>query len=329
MADGFVLLDERVRSSLIAMQPTNKFMQRPFIITAVSLCLGMCAAWAADPDVKGSKDYPGIGRFAGAVISGHEVKDFDETRIQAAVFKDGKATDQRQLEGRVTRIAYRMEQGPSIAEVFRNFENQIAAAGYTTLLKCETEECGGIPFTEALQMLNVPMMWVDGFNYRYLSAQKDKIYLDVLVSENNGRVFAELNVIETAGLENKMVNAAEMAKGLGEAGHIALYGIYFDTDKAEIKPESRPTLEEIAKLLEAEPALKVYIVGHTDSQGGYDYNMQLSRRRAEAVVADLVKSHGIERARLSSAGVGFLAPIGSNANEAGRALNRRVELVQP
>lgn len=304
-------------------------MQRPFIIVVVSFLLGVSIAWAAEPDVKGSKDYPGIGRFAGSVITGYEVKDFDETKVHGAVFKDGKATDQRKLEGRVTRIAYRTEEGPSIAEVFRNFENQVAAAGYTTLLKCETEECGGIPFTEALQMLNAPLMWVDGFNYRYLSAQKDKTYLDLLVSENNGRVFAELNLIETAGLENRMVNAAEMAKGLGETGHIALYGIYFDTDKAEIKPESRPALDEIAKLLQAQHALKVYVVGHTDSQGGYDYNMQLSRRRAEAVVAELAKSHGVERGRLSAAGVGFLAPLGSNGNEAGRALNRRVELVQP
>ena len=304
-------------------------MQRAFIIIAVGVLLGAGVAFAAEADFKGGKDYPGIGRFTGSVISGYEVKDFDETKIQAAVFKEGKATDARKLEGRVTRIAYRTAEGPSIAEVFRNFENQVTAAGYQTLLKCETDECGGIPFTEALQMLNVPLMWVDGFNYRYLSAQNDKTYLEVLVSENNGRVFAELNVVETAGLENKMVNAAEMAKGLGEAGHIALYGIYFDTDKAEIKPESRPTLDEIGKLLQAQPNLKVYVVGHTDSQGGYEHNMELSRRRAEAVTADLVKTYAVARARMSSAGVGFLAPIGSNASEAGRALNRRVELVQP
>ena len=87
-----------------------------------------------------------------------------------------------------------------------------------------------------------------------------------------------------------MVDAAAMAKGLGETGHIALYGIYFDTDKAVVKPESRPTLEQIAKLLAGQPQLNVFIVGHTDSQGAYDYNLDLSRRRAEAVAAELVKS---------------------------------------
>ena len=126
-----------------------------------------------------------------------------------------------------------------------------------------------------------------------------------------------------------MVDAAAMAKGLGEAGHIALYGIYFDTDKAVVKPESRPTLEQIAKLLAGQPQLNVFIVGHTDNQGAHDYNLDLSRRRAEAVAAELVKNFRIAQARLRTAGVGFLAPVGSNANEPGRALNRRVELVAP
>lgn len=308
---------------------SRKRLPRHFIIIAVSVLLGAGVAFSAEADFKGSKDYPGIGRFAGSAISGYEVKDFDETKIQTTVFKNEKATGQHRLEGRVTRIAYRTEEGPSIAEVFRNFEDQIVAAGYQTLVKCETDECGGIPFSGALDMLNVPMMWVDGFNFRYLSAQKDATYLEVLVSENNARVFAELNVIETAGLKNKMVNAAEMAKGLGDTGHVALYGIYFDTDKADIQPKSRATLDEIAKLLKVRPDLKFYVVGHTDSQGGYDHNMDLSRRRAEAVAADLVATYGVARARISATGVGFLSPIGSNGSEVGRALNRRVELVQP
>jgi outer membrane protein OmpA-like peptidoglycan-associated protein len=126
-----------------------------------------------------------------------------------------------------------------------------------------------------------------------------------------------------------MVDAAAMAKGLGETGHIALYGIYFDTDKATLKPESRPTLEQIAKLLTTQPQLNVFIVGHTDNQGAYDYNVDLSRRRAEAVAAELARSYRIAPARLRTAGVGFLAPVGSNASDSGRALNRRVELVSP
>ena len=201
------------------------------------------------------------------------------------------------------------------------------------MLACDTDACGGIPFSEAIEALPVPQMWVDGFNYHYFAGRKTdggrETYASVVVSENNREITAQLTVAELGAIENKMVDAAAMAKGLGEAGHIALYGIYFDTDKALIKSESRPTLEQIAKLLSGQPQLNVFIVGHTDSQGAFDYNLDLSKRRAEAIAAELVKTYRIAQARLRTAGVGLLAPIGSNATEAGRALNRRVELVAP
>jgi OOP family OmpA-OmpF porin len=310
----------------------------PVILTAAAVLLGMAisspSARAQTRDVAGSKDYPGIGRFGGSSITGYVVKDFDAARIQAAPFKDGQPADARRLEGRVTRIAYRSTApGPSILEVSRNFETQLAKAGFETRVACDTDACGGIPFTEAIDALPVPQMWLDGFDYRYYAGRKleagREIWASVAVSKNNDNIYAQLVVVETGAIENKMIDAAAMAKGLGDSGHIALYGVYFDTDKAVIKPESRPTLEQIAKLLAGQPQLNVLIVGHTDSQGAYDYNMDLSRRRAEAIVAELTRSYRIAPARLRSAGVGMLAPVGSNATDAGRALNRRVELVAP
>lgn len=295
------------------------------------LALAGAAAQAQSRDVAGSRDYPGIGRFKGSVITGYQVKDFDAARMQAAAFRDGRPADARRLEGKVTRIAYRTAPGPSILEVSRNFETQLAKAGFETLLACDTEACGGIPFSESVDALPVPQMWVDGFDYHYTAGRRSEAgresFASLLVSRNNDEVTAQLVVAELGALENKMIDAAAMAKGLFDAGHIALYGIYFDTDKAALKPESRPTLEQIAKLLTAQPQLSVIVVGHTDSQGGYDYNLDLSRRRAEAIAAELASGYRIARTRLRTAGVGMLAPVGSNASEAGRALNRRVELV--
>jgi OmpA-OmpF porin, OOP family len=303
-----------------------------FLLLTFAL-LAPAAALAQPGDVAGAKDFPGIGRFAGSLITGYQVKDFDAARMQGAAFKDGKPADARRLEGRITRIAYRTNPGPSILEVSRNFETQLSKAGFETLLACDTDACGGIPFTEAVDALPIPQMWVDGFNYHYYAGRKSdggrETYASVIVSENNREIHAQLTVAELAAIENKMVDAAAMAKGLGETGHIALYGIYFDTDKAAIKPESRPTLDQIAKLLAGQPQLNVFIVGHTDNQGNFDYNLDLSRRRAEAIAAELAKSYRIAQPRLRTAGVGFLAPVGSNATESGRALNRRVELVTP
>ncbi|HZP21405.1 MAG TPA: OmpA family protein [Bauldia sp.] len=312
------------------MAPIRSFaLVASFIVT-----LAAGAVLAAEGDVEGSKDYPGIGRFKGSVITGYDAKDFDATRLQAALFKDGRPEDERKPEGRVTRIAYRTPAGPSILEVSRNFETQLAKAGFETLLACNTDECGGIPFSEAIDVLPVPQMWVDGFNFRYFAGHKAgeggaETYAAVLVSQNNDEITAQLVVTEVGAIENKMVDAAAMAKGLGESGHIALYGIYFDTDKATLKPESAPTLQQIAALMKAQPELKVIIVGHTDSQGGYDYNMDLSKKRAASVAAALASSYGVAAARMRTAGVGYLAPVGSNAGDAGRALNRRVELVAP
>jgi outer membrane protein OmpA-like peptidoglycan-associated protein len=309
----------------------RRFPTLLFVLTA--FVLSLASAQAQQRDVAGSRDYPGIGRFGGSIITGYQVKDFDASKLQAAAFKDGKPVDARRLEGRVTRIAYRTNPGPSILEVSRNFETQLAKDGFETLVACDTDACGGIPFTEAIDILPVPMMWVDGFNYRYYAGKKGEAghetYAAVVVSKNNDNVTAELVVTQIGEIANKMVDAAAMAKGLGDKGHIALYGIYFDTDRATLKPESRPTLNEIAKLLTGQPALNVFIVGHTDSQGSFEHNMTLSRQRAEAVAAELVRAHKIAAARLRTAGVGFLAPVGSNASEDGRALNRRVELVAP
>jgi outer membrane protein OmpA-like peptidoglycan-associated protein len=307
---------------------------RRFIALTALLAFGLStAAFAQTRDVPGSRDYPGIGRFGGSVVTGYQAKDFDAAKFQAAAFKDGKPVDGRKLEGRITRIAYRTNPGPSIIEVSRNFENQLAKAGFETLVACDTDDCGGIPFSEQIDALNVPEMWIDGFNFRYYAGHKKDgnadIYASVVTSKNNDNVYAQLVVAVVGAMDNKMVDAAAMAKGLGETGHIALYGIYFDTDKATIKPESAPTLAEMAKLLTGQPQLNVVIVGHTDSQGTYERNMTLSRERAEAVANALATTHKIARGRLRTAGVGFLAPVGSNASDGGRALNRRVELVAP
>lgn len=309
-------------------------MSRSYLAAVIALAVALSTpAWAEKGDVPGAKDFAGIGRFAGSVITGYSAKDFDAAVIEAAPFKDGKPVDMRKLEGRVTRIAYKTEAGPSIVEVSRNFEQQLLKAGYKPLLKCDTDECGGTAFVEKIDVLPIPQMWVDGFNFHYFSARNQQngqdSYASIVVSKNNDEIYAELVVVQLKSMDNKMVDAAAMAKGLGDKGHIALYGIYFDTDKTDLKPESRPTLDEIAKLLKSQPKLAVYIVGHTDNQGGYDHNMALSRGRAQSVAADLALHYGIDKARLKTAGVGFLAPVASNDTEAGRALNRRTELVEP
>jgi len=124
------------------------------------------------------------------------------------------------------------------------------------------------------------------------------------------------------------VDAASLANDINRTGHASVYGIYFDTGKADIKPESDATLKEVAKLLQGDPKLKLYVVGHTDNQGALDLNMDLSRRRAEAVLAALTMKYAVPAGRLRAYGSGPYAPVASNDSEDGRAKNRRVELVK-
>ena len=101
-------------------------------------------------------------------------------------------------------------------------------------------------------------------------------------------------IVQKEGMAQDIVaNAEALANDIRTTGHAAVYGIYFDTGKSTIKPESAQAIGEIAKLLKADPALKLYVVGHTDNVGGVDSNIKLSQDRAEAVMQALVREHGI------------------------------------
>ena len=143
---------------------------------------------------------------------------------------------------------------------------------------------------------------------------------------NEGRQY-ELNIIERQRMKQDVVaNAAALQAGLKENGHVEVPGIFFDFGKSDIKPDSEPALKELAALLQANPALKVWVVGHTDNVGLVESNMTLSGARAAAVVKALVQ-RGIAANRLAAHGAGPYAPVASNATDEGRARNRRVELV--
>ncbi|MEO7064041.1 MAG: OmpA family protein [Dokdonella sp.] len=130
------------------------------------------------------------------------------------------------------------------------------------------------------------------------------------------------------GVESKPVDSTTLGNNLASAGQVNVYGIHFDFDKADIKPQSKAQLDEIAKLLTTNPALRLRVTGHTDNIGTAEHNQVLSKLRADAIVAVLVANYGIAADRLASAGLGASLPVTSNDSEEGRASNRRVELVK-
>lgn len=325
------------------------------LLHCVAACLLCVTAWAGPApggDVPGAKDSPLLKRYEGSQIIGYDFRKFDQQYlITAPVTSFDALPAGEKVTGKHTRILYVCPAERSPLEVFTNYAQELEAGGFKTLFTCSENECGKKNGLARLlyrdrKLSNKGQMSEMAFSFpeepQFLTARLTRPEGDVNVSllvaredfdhfkDTAKRTLVLLDLVEGAPMEQKMVtvDAGEMAKGIASQGTVALYGIYFDTDKAEVKPESAPTLAEIAKLLAADPGLKLYVVGHTDAVGAYDYNMSLSQRRAQAVVQALVTGNGVGRDRLKAAGVGFLAPVGSNDSEDGRAKNRRVELVK-
>lgn len=334
-----------------------KFKHSIFLLACITAWFVASSASAEMPKadtVRGAKDHPLLSRFTGAMLVGYGAKEFDEVDLVAGkqVEKENKRVFEKTLrtEGKFTRIAYNYPPERSSVEVMRNYQAAIQKAGLKTLFSCEKESCGK-DFGELMlervgrdfRIEDTSRYW-EPFNYgriepRYVLASGTRsdgslayaaVYVMPPVEGRNGGVYIE--IVEPKPMETEKVfaslNADDMAKGLAAEGKIALYGIYFDTDKADIKPESTATLAEMAKLLRNDSKLSVYIVGHTDNQGALARNLDLSKRRAEAVVKALANEYKIDAKRLAAKGVASFAPVASNDGDAGRTKNRRVELVK-
>ena len=236
------------------------------------------------------------------------------------------------VEGKVTKIQYSIPRGRGAYEVFTNYEQAIKQAGFEIL--CEGKAKGVRGFLDQVcGFWDVRLYTAENpASHFYISARNPSgdVLLSVYVGEGySGRPpVAAVGIVEARSMETGLITARIMKNRLEGSGHIALYGIRFDFDKATIKPASEATIREIATLLRDDPAMAIYIVGHTDSTGKVDYNMDLSRRRAQAVLEELASKYGISKDRLKAFGAGPLCPVASNKTEDGRAKNRRVEIVR-
>jgi outer membrane protein OmpA-like peptidoglycan-associated protein len=244
-------------------------------------------------------------------------------------------TKSQRLEGKVTRFKYSQVQGRSGLEVIRSYQAALQKAGFQLLFQCDGNACISPKFNKGYTESQSGIWCVNCEEpMRYLAAKLPRatgdVYVSVVVEKDKYEGGTWLSIVELKPIEANtvIVKAEAMRSEISNAGHTPIYGVYFDTGKAVIKPESDATLAEIAKLLTANAAMKLHVVGHTDNVGTSAANMELSRQRAAAVVAALVTKHQIAAARLDSAGVGPFSPVATNRTEEGRSKNRRVELVE-
>lgn len=313
---------------------------------------------AGAQDIPGGKDHPAVKRFGGSVLVGYEVRNFDAVEFQTSTFKefDLDASTRRyvqpplQLEGKLTRLWYEAAGETRSLELYRNYVNELTASGFKAVYDSTKDPAAGkwtnflasfsaskkdfiknnrseyVMYAAETNSLRTGTFQKDNVTVRLVSIDWSKA--DQTYKSRQGAYIA-VDILETKAMQQNMVvvSASEIGKSITATGKVAIYGIYFDTGKADVKPESRPSLDQIAAFLKAESGVKLHVVGHTDSVGGFDSNMVLSKRRADAVISALVKDYGVAASRMVGNGVASLAPVASNSNEDGRAKNRRVELV--
>jgi len=247
-------------------------------------------------DAEGCKDSPLVTRFPGSTIHSCERKEYEEADLPLGNDKDGNALT-KHVEGDYQSWDIGTREGVSEIQVFQNFQNALKTAGF------------------AIDYENSPGQLV---------AHKANTWIFI---DNRGTYYNQTIVREKQMQQEVAADASSLGDEINKSGHVAVYGIHFDTGKATIQPDSEKILSEIAKLLRQNADLKLRVEGHTDNQGDVAANQTLSEKRAQAGVSWLT-GHDVAAGRLSAKGLGQTQPVADNASEDGRAKNRRVELVK-
>ncbi len=317
---------------------------KKIVITLLNIYLTV--ALFAQTDKSGCEDHPLISRYPGAIIEYCNSKNYSEFTIATGPETGYRTIDEwTNVSGQQTRIYYSLKGDKIVSEVYQNYLTALKNADFNLLANKMHQErnvstdIGGNTWLNTFYKSN-PFPSNVGIKINmgsgslggtfYIAANKGKVYIAVSgkrYSDNETVVL--LDVIENQEMEDNLitVNADFIADKLFKEGKIALQGILFDHNKATIKNESTPLLEEVAKFLKANPTVVIFVIGHTDMTGEVQYNIDLSNQRAQAVSEFLISNYKIAFNRLLPYGVGPLAPADNNTTETGKAKNRRVELV--
>lgn len=311
--------------------------------TAAAALLSVAAVSAAD--IEGAGDHPKVPRVAGSYIVFSEQSDFDRLAVPTGPWLGDQFESLERLEGEVLRLSYNFED-PSVTtlRVKRSYLQALQARGFEILFTgSEDDLSGGAGRTFFIES----GLFERGARDCCRVANRDRQVRYIAARSEAGDVLAGVAVFNArrvdgpavskaivtaaemdATMDHQPLTAGEMETGLLQEGRVAVQDILFELNSAAVLPESAKALATIAELMSEQSSMELLVVGHTDNTGDFDYNVSLSLERAQSVVDWLRDEHGIAGARLQAAGAGMMAPVTSNRTEAGRAQNRRVELVE-
>lgn len=300
------------------------------IVMLISLlCMNPVQGFAAK---QAFTDHPLVAAYEGSKIHSKKSKEYDEYELFKGFDKAKKKYITETLEGKITQILYINPAKRSTLEIYRNYQQAIDKEGAEIIFECnqgKERQCMDQYVGASLRStFNINSIYNKSGRYM-ITKLKNEQYSAYLVI-GVGDKYTDVHVIEVRDMETDKVsfNLESMNSDIEKQGFVVIQGLYFDTDKTELKSSSKEALEITARLLQQKPELVFLVVGHTDSQGELNYNMDLSEGRATSVMSALINDYDIGMSRLSAHGVGPLSPIASNANTKGMAQNRRVVLVQ-
>lgn len=296
-------------------------------------------------DIKGTKDYPLVSRFEGSIIKYYKETKWDSYKLP--VFKNDITKPNYEkplvLEGKIMRWQYSASADNNPAYIMKNYEKAFKNSGYKILLKGKPGE--DFKMNQAGFYGEFYGDWeklkLEKFGFKFepignhiaiivAKAHKNKnnIYIVEVISDFSNTTMITQDVIEVEAAETGLVTSKNMADDIAANGHIAIYDIHFDPGKSKIKSDSANALKNIAEYLNAHSDKQFFIVGHAAGIGDFKKGMKLSELRAKAVKNELVLKYSVHKIQLEAYGVGALCPRASNNSEAGRAKNRRVEIVE-
>lgn len=298
---------------------------------------------SAQADVEGSGDHPFVERAAGSYIFTYQTSEYERISIPTGPASTDGFESMETIEGEYFQYTYRFEdEDVSTMRVKASYLQALESNGFEIIFNGSGSELG--------YRGGVGLLIQGDFNrpnrrccnagrnsdIRYLAAKSADGNMLVSMATFRAQLgmgtVALVDIVQADQMDTTMdhrpLTSSEMGTGLEEHGRVAIQNILFEINSADILPESADALATIAELMIERTDLNLLVVGHTDNTGNFDYNLRLSLDRATSVSDYLHDEFGISKDRLQSAGAGMMAPITTNRTEEGRALNRRVELVE-
>lgn len=280
-------------------------------------------------DTQGASDHPMIARLPGAYIQDYLQQGFGQTLVFDGV--DKGQHNIKTLEGKITDINYKLPRGYSEYEVNANYKAALEKLGFVRGFHCQGNECGQSRkiHPRINTFAHIGLDKNQFYSLYSLTRPEGNVHAMIYITGFDGGLWSELKLVEETSLadDRLLIDLEGLTDKIAQTGHVALDGLLFKFDSDEMLPEAAEVITIVATYLKAHPKQGFYVIGHTDDQGKQSYNQVLSEKRAKAVVQSLTSQHGINKQQLTAKGIGEYAPVANNSNDAGKQLNRRVELV--